>query len=474
MSKSQQVDFSKLSLDLSNLRMMPQKTEEKAIHVMIAIKPDRFFAVIDSILDDGYLGTENLIVLNDTKKLIVKEGNRRIAALKLIHGIFNIDDFALPDSIKTKINGLSSKWKNENKIIPCLVFDLKDIDKANKIVSLTHGKGEKASRDPWSSVAKARHNRDENGVSEPGLDLLEKYLKDGKNLTEQQKERWSGDYYITVLDEALKTLVKKYNYSKQIEVANNYPKIKNRINLEDILLNIGLGNISFNVIRDKNIDFTVTYGFPPDPTPASTTSSNQGSSTQQGSASSNNGSGSSTNNGNTNSGSSSGSSNGSSNSGTGTQTPKAAATNTQRHVRALLKKFTPRGNRQKVVTLKNELLSLNIKNNPIAFCFILRSMFEISAKAYCNDNSLSTTQPNGRDKNLSGILTTVTGHLTNGNSNTGMVKTLHGALTEITNPNRILSVTSMNQLVHSQNFSVQQSDICTLFSNIYPLLEAMN
>ena len=468
MSKSQQVDFSTLSFDLSNLRMMPQKSEKKAIHVMIAIKSDRFFAVIDSILDDGYLGTENLIVLNDGKKLVVKEGNRRIAALKLIHGKFNIDDFALPDSIKTKINGLSSQWKKENKLIPCLIFDKKDIDKANKIVSLTHGKGEKASRDPWSSVAKARHNRDENGITETGLDLLEKYLKKGKNLTEQQKERWSGDYYITVLDEALKTLVKKYKYSKADEIVDNYPKIKYRISLEDILLNIGLGNIGFSLIRDKNSDFTVAYGFPANPT-QTTATSGQSSGTQQGSTTSTNGSASISNNGE-NSGNASGSTSASSS----TQTPKAAATNTQRHVRALLRKFAPRGNRQKVVTLKNELLTLSIKNNPIAFCFILRSMFEISAKAYCTDNNLRTTQSSGRDKNLSAILTTVTSHLTNGNSNTGMVKTLHGALTEITNPNRILSVTSMNQLVHSQNFSVQQSDICTLFSNIYPLLEAMN
>jgi hypothetical protein len=450
--------------------MMPQKSEKKAINVMIAIKPDRFFAVIDSIIDDGYLGTENLIVLNDGNKLIVKEGNRRIAALKLIHGIYNVDNFAIPDSIKTKINELSSKWKKENKQIPCLIFDAKDIDKANKIVSLTHGKGEKASRDPWSSVAKARHNRDENGVSEPGLDLLEKYLKEGKNLTEQQKERWSGDYYITVLDEALKTLIKKYKYSKSIEIANNYPKIKHKSNLEDILLNIGLGNIGFGTIRDKTTDFTISYGFQPDPT----TTTNQGSNTSQQGSSTNNNSGSNTNSGNSNSGSNSGGSGNSSNSNTGNKAPKASATNTQRHVRALLRKFHPRGNRPKVVTLKKELLKLSIKDNPIAFCFILRSMFEISAKSYCDDNTINKVAKNGNDKNLKSLLTEVTNHLTNGKKNKGMTKTLHGALNEITNPNRILSVTSMNQLVHSQNFSVQPNDICTLFSNIYPLLEAMN
>jgi len=32
----------------------------------------------------------------------------------------------------------------------------------------------------------------------------------------------------------------------------------------------------------------------------------------------------------------------------------------------------------------------------------------------------------------------------------------------------------MNQLVHNELFSVQPQDICTLFGNVFPLLEAMN
>ncbi|MFY0630980.1 MAG: hypothetical protein JXR05_11400 [Flavobacteriaceae bacterium] len=463
MSKSKQIDFNSLSLDLSNLRMMPQKSEQDAIHVMIAIKPERFFGVIDSIINDGYLRTENIIVLKKEGKYIVKEGNRRVAALKLIHGIMNIDDFGIPDSIKTKVIALTPDWKKNNRVIPCLVYEEKEIEVVNRIVSLTHGKGEKASRDPWSSVARARHNRDEKGGKEFGLDFLEKYLKKGKNLTAQQKERWSGDYNITVLDEALKSLVPKCGFETTIDLIKKYPKVKHWEKLEDIMRDIGLENLSFKIIRDKEKDFMEFYGFPKKLHGNSTNESNSESTTEDDNStnSSENSSGiPSTNNEDSND--------------RPPTTPKASATNTARHVKATLKKFNPTGNRPKVVTLKNELLSLNIKNNPIAFCFILRSMFEISAKAYCRDYTLNTKQKNGKDKSLSNILTIVTNHLTDGNKNKGMVKTLHGALTEITNPNRILSVTSMNQLVHSENFSVQQSDICTLFSNIYPLLEAMN
>jgi hypothetical protein len=141
----------------------------------------------------------------------------------------------------------------------------------------------------------------------------------------------------------------------------------------------------------------------------------------------------------------------------------------------LLKKFSPRGkNREKVVTLRNELQKLKIADNPIAFCFILRSMFEISAKAYCGDHSLSMVKSAGKDKSLVEVLSSITNHLTVNNTNKAMAKILHGAMSDIGSPNRLLSVTSMNQLVHNPTFSFIPNDICTLFGNIYPLLEAMN
>ena len=88
MPTTAQIEVSKLKLDLKNFRTVPQKKEADAIKAMISIKPDRFFAVMESIIEDGYLPTENIIVLKDGTDNIVKEGNRRIAALKLIHGLY--------------------------------------------------------------------------------------------------------------------------------------------------------------------------------------------------------------------------------------------------------------------------------------------------------------------------------------------------------------------------------------------------
>lgn len=480
-----QIDVSKLSLDLKNFRTVPQKNEKDAIKAMISIKAERFFAVLESIISDGYLLTENIILLQDGEKYIVKEGNRRVAALKLIHGLHKIAYFNLPTSIAENIKKLDATWKKENTKVPCTIFSAKEIDKVDRVVSLAHGKGEKASRDPWNSVARARHNRDINKIAEPSLDLLEKYLKKGNNINNQQKERWGGEYPLTILDEVLRKIYARLSLTNAAEIAKKYPQIGKRDEIENILRDIGLELITFATVRQPN--FAEAYGIPPLPensgnsgTSSSTPANNTASNTQAGSAS---GTTSSDANPSQNSGST-GSNNGStsstsSNSGgsqpTATNTRKAHSINDPKYVASLLRKFNPRGNnRQKVVTLRDEIKKLKIEQNPIAFCFLLRSMFEISSKAYCLDHSISTTKSGGREKTLVELLRSATDHLTNGNTNTAKIKVLHGAMTEISKSDGILSVTSMNQLVHNPSFSVVSSDICAIFSNVYPLLEEMN
>src|SRR5207245_2519276 len=148
---------------------------------------------------------ENIIVLKkDNGELVVKEGNRRVGALKLIFGHLKRDLFGLPIDLEKKVTELPETWFKGNEKIPCTIYDANQEDFVDRIVSLTHGKGEKAGRDKWNAIARARHHRDKDGASEPALDLLEKYLKYGKNLTQDQAERWGGDYPLTVLEEAIK------------------------------------------------------------------------------------------------------------------------------------------------------------------------------------------------------------------------------------------------------------------------------
>jgi hypothetical protein len=468
MPVSESISIKRLLIDLSNYRTTRQKDERHAVEAIIAINPDWFWALTESLLEDGYLPTENVLVQRTgrgTKSaLTVKEGNRRVSALKIIHGLIPTKDLSVPANILERIATVATPaWKKANLNVPCVVYGPEEADIANRIRSLTHGKGEKAGRDKWTAVARARHNRDENKASEPALDVLEKYLKHGVNLTTRQAQLWSGDYPLSVLEEALKRMSSRLGCLNSTDVGMKYPKkLQHRLKFDDVIFAIGQKRVTFESLR--NTDVATAFGIPD---VKSSPSSSSGTATSSGS-------GATANAGTTTAGASSHV--GATAVATGKKVAAVAVQDPRRVARAL-RNFTPKGQRrEKVVSLLVEIRRLKLDKNPIAFCFLLRSMFEISAKAYCTDHKsagLFTTK-NGTDRKLLDVLRDVTKHLTNNSTDQTMLKALHGSLTELAKPEGILSVTSMNQLVHNPTFSQQPQDIAILFSNVFPLLEAMN
>ncbi|MEY4817134.1 MAG: hypothetical protein RLZZ162_4207 [Verrucomicrobiota bacterium] len=464
MPQSKHLPVDTLKLDLQNYRTVPQRKETSSIHAMISINPDWFWALANSLVDDGYHPTENIIVLKTGEKndeMTVKEGNRRIGALKLILGQVPPNGLSIPDDLKVKIEALADDWKTANATVPCTIYEPTEAAQVDRIVTLTHGKGEKAGRDKWNAVAKARHNRDKGQASEPALDLLEKYLKSGLNITAEQQERWGGDYPLTVLEEALKRIAPRVGATTAREVADQYPnKSKYRSALEGILHDTGLGTLDFQGIRDSNEDFAAKYRIPPPVVPARAGATGAVGRGQKpmGAASAANAT--------KNAG------------GTANENTKAVSTKDPRSVKRTLRQFEPRGNnRSKLVALLDEAKTLKLDKHPHSFCFLLRSMFEISAKAYCTDNQasgLSAVKKDQSDKNLAEVLREITAHMTKNNSDKAVLKELHGAIAELGKPSGFLSVTSMNQLVHNPKFSIDETHISTLFNNVFPLLEAMN
>lgn len=444
-----------LTLDLANFRTVRQASETTALHAMISTSPDRFWALTDSLLQDGYLPTESIIVLRTgpgQSMLIVKEGNRRVAALKLLLKLLPLDDQEVPESTVTALKAVSPAWRKDNATVPCTIYEASDTATVDRIVRLAHGKGEKAGRDQWNAVARARHNRDVNSAGEPALDLLEKYLEHGKNVTEHQKGRWAGVFPLTVLAEAMKRLAPRLGLGASRGLADAYPSMKHRQPIELIIHAIGLEKLGFDRLRNKDEDFGVVYGLPalkkPKTKATNATSAKRASRKARPAAKS-------------------------------AAVERAVATGDPRAVKRLLNNFQPVGKkREKLVALLNEAAKLDLRQTPLAFCFVLRSMFEISAKAYCGDHASSggpsTTKPNGQYKALVDLLRDITKHLTNNKADKEKVKLLHGAMTELGRSEGLLSVTSLNQLVHNPRFSVAPFDIAVLFGNVFPLLESMS
>jgi hypothetical protein len=506
------VPVNNLVLDLRNFRNVPQPDEPAAIRAMISASPDYFWGLTDSLLESGYLPNENIIVLESHGKRVVKEGNRRVAIMKLILGIVEPGLILLPSTIRDKIDGLAEQWRGENTSLPCSIYPLADEKIVDRIVTLIHGKGERAGRDHWNSIARARHNRDMAGASEPALDLLEKFFVHG-TAPKYQIDCWAGDYKLTILDEAIKRLAGRYGVASGAALAAKYPDIPHKSSLDQIVQAVGLHLISFDAIR-KDPDFGKPYGVPsaaePAPSPAKDEAGNQSKDDPTEAAGGNNDGRESDDGSNAGADKTGGSKppsekpsdekadRAADDKGAGkaddkagekkegavaadkAKYPTATAVDDQTTVRRKLRSLKIVGlGRSKLVTVRKEMLKLTLKDNPIAFCFLLRTMFEISGKEYCKDHSSEAKAPtskktDGMDKSLAVMLREIVNHITKNNSDKDQLKVLHGAITQLEKPSGILSVMSMNQLVHNPEFTITDTEICSLFSNVFPLLAALN
>ena len=109
----------------------------------------------------------------------VKEGNRRVAALKIAHGLLNRSHLEVPANIESKLAVVSSGWRAETDEVPCIIYPESESDTVDRIVTLAHGKGQKAGPKQLDrSGTRKTQSRRQNGANEPALDLLEAYLAD--------------------------------------------------------------------------------------------------------------------------------------------------------------------------------------------------------------------------------------------------------------------------------------------------------
>jgi hypothetical protein len=151
----------------------------------------------------------------------------------------------------------------------------------------------------------------------------------------------------------------------------------------------------------------------------------------------------------------------------------------ERSMRRKLKALKVHGpNRDKIQSLKIELGKLKLKDHPMAICFLLRSVFELSAKAYCEDHKAdgltSYDKAKNRDKVLVAMLRELVNHMTQSGVDKEMDRKLSGAMAELGKQDGLLSTTAMNQLVHNLNYVILPSEIPLIFGRIFPLLEQLN
>jgi hypothetical protein len=144
--KSDRILVSKLEFDPENPRFPPD-IATGPIETLIErfVRDERLLEVATSIADQGYFEGEPLLVTKHGSKYHVIEGNRRLAALKLLNRQVEVPDGRLSiDEVVENANHRPDK-------VPCLIFE--DGHEVLRYLGFRHITGIKS----WSSLQKARY-----------------------------------------------------------------------------------------------------------------------------------------------------------------------------------------------------------------------------------------------------------------------------------------------------------------------------
>jgi hypothetical protein len=144
--ESKVIEVRQLVFDKNNPRF-PKDIAEGPVSSLIDrfIRDERLLEIIESIGDQGYFPGEPLLVVPKENKYVVVEGNRRLAALKLLSGELE------PPIARISIANAVEAATNRPGAVPCLVFQKED--QILRYLGFRHITGIKS----WSALQKARY-----------------------------------------------------------------------------------------------------------------------------------------------------------------------------------------------------------------------------------------------------------------------------------------------------------------------------
>jgi hypothetical protein len=467
------IKLDNLLLDLENPRIIRAGSQREALQRIIEDQGMKLAVLAESIVSLGGLNPmDRWLVLGseDKGKFIVYEGNRRLAALKILKDPSVLASLEVRAPIKKRLE-TAAKGFDQSTVEPIDCFVLSDREEGANWLPQRHTGANKGSGIvDWNGLATARFRG-----SDPALQALDAVLKFG-GLSDEDRVDIEDGFPITTLDRLLSSTGVRAIIGvdvKQSKLLTDLPAKQALKVLRRIVTDLGFGEINVNDVKvatqqvnyAKNLDAdlpdlaTRTSTWQPvedwdEATFAPPGSGQPGGSGQGG-------------------GAGGGSGSGSQGTGTGTGRTKRQRRKPERKV------LIPRDcvlnvTNPKISEIEDELRSLLLSTHKHAIAVLFRVFLETSVDHYLTKQgvSLKSTDKGGhvRDKSLQGKVTeTIAALVAAGveeRSLDGVAKGIH----DKKNP---LSIETLHAYVHNQFYSPMESDLKTAFDNARPFFEAI-
>src|SRR5258706_8049748 len=191
-----------LLLDTENPRIGDASSQHDALQKVLDDQEEKLFELASSIAADGMSPIDRLLVLRekeDSNRYIALEGNRRVAALKILANPAVLTGLNAKSSLQKRLEELARDFdKSSVEPVDCSESDTREA--AASWLHLRHtGENDGRGVVGWSGQAAARFRG-----SDPALQALD-FVKTHGNLTEVQRQSLGNTFPITTLDRLLST-----------------------------------------------------------------------------------------------------------------------------------------------------------------------------------------------------------------------------------------------------------------------------
>jgi len=185
-----------LVLDNDNPRITHADSQQQTLQKVVTNQKSKLIKLAESIVEHGLSPIERLMVLEVTsnpKRYIALEGNRRVAALRLLTNPAAMTGLEMPSGMQKTIEKLARVF-DKSKIEPIDCFEVKSRQEGKYWIELRHN-GEDQGRGVvgWKPITAARF-RDK----EPAIQAFEMVIEHG-GFTEDEAEELRSGFSLTTL-----------------------------------------------------------------------------------------------------------------------------------------------------------------------------------------------------------------------------------------------------------------------------------
>jgi hypothetical protein len=475
-----------LRLDIKNPRIAEASSQRDALQKILTDQDIKLIALAESIVEDGLNPMDRFLVIpseDEPNKYIVLEGNRRLAALKILRNPTVLTGMQVRGPVKKRFEELAALF-DSSSLSHTDCFDIEVREDGAMWINQRHtGENEGRGIVDWNGVASARFRG-----SDPALQALDFVTMRG-DLAGDEKARIAKRFPITTLDRLLSTpavraiigveikggkLLSGLPFSELIKPLQRMVRdlasgtvtvtnLKRQPQMVAYASNLGsdlpdLGSISSSLIPVEDI-------FP-------SASSGTGSSGSSAGSAGTDGAGQGGHAGQGGSGSgSAGSTSGSSAAATSTTAKKKSPS---RGPALIPRTCVLRVTNTKIAEVTKELRSLPVKTYPHAISVLFRVFLELSVDEYLKRHGINLTfiTSGGKvvDKKLAKKVDEVVQHMVSAGAS---AKELTGITKALSDKNNPLHPDTLHAYVHNAFYSPTERDLMVSWDNAQPFFERL-